>query len=76
MKRGRVFIGYESSCNCNANYESGIVLDPFLGSGTTALVALKMGRRFIGIELNREYCEMAKRRIAPYMRQPLTEIFG
>lgn len=41
------------------------VLDPFLGSGTTAVVALKLGRRFIGIELNPEYAEIARRRIAP-----------
>lgn len=42
----------------------GIVLDPFLGSGTTALVALTMSRDFVGIELNTEYAAMAKRRIA------------
>ena len=41
----------------------GIVLDPFMGSGTTALVALKMGRRFIGIELNPEYVKIAEQRI-------------
>ena len=34
-----------------------------LGAGTTGLVALKLGRDFIGIELNHEYCEMAERRI-------------
>jgi hypothetical protein len=39
------------------------VLDPFAGAGTTGLVALRLGRRFIGIELNPEYCEMARRRI-------------
>jgi len=49
--------------------KEGIVLDPFLGSGTTALVALQMGRRFVGIELNREYCEMALKRIGPYLKQ-------
>lgn len=43
--------------------EGGIVLDPFLGSGTTALVAKTAGRDYIGIELNPEYVEMAKRRI-------------
>ena len=47
--------------------ENGIVLDPFLGSGTTALVALQTGRRFIGIEISREYCEMAKKRIEKYI---------
>ena len=41
----------------------GIVLDPFCGSGTTGMVALRHGRRFIGIELNAEYVDMAHRRI-------------
>lgn len=41
----------------------GIVLDPFFGSGTTGLVALNHGRRFIGIELNPDYCDMAQRRL-------------
>lgn len=43
--------------------ENGIVLDPFLGSGTTAIVAQKLGRQFIGIELNNEYVRIAKNRI-------------
>lgn len=43
-----------------------IVLDPFLGSGTTGLVALQNARTFIGIELNPEYCEMAAQRLSPY----------
>lgn len=41
----------------------GIVLDPFIGSGTTAIVAKKLGRKFIGIELNSEYVRLAKTRI-------------
>ncbi len=41
-----------------------IVLDPFFGSGTTAEVALKHGRRFIGIELSDEYAEVAQQRLA------------
>jgi DNA modification methylase len=49
-------------CGCPGN---GIVLDPFIGSGTTALVAAKLGRRFIGIELNPEYHALDERRIAP-----------
>lgn len=44
--------------------KGGIVLDPFLGSGTTALVAQRLGRRWIGIELNAEYVQLARRRIA------------
>jgi len=41
----------------------GIVLDPFFGSGTTGLAAVKNDRRYIGIELNSGYCELAKERI-------------
>lgn len=44
--------------------KGGVVLDPFFGSGTTGLVALTNGRRFMGIELNKEYCQMAARRLA------------
>ena len=43
--------------------EGDIVLDPFMGSGTTGFVANKLGRHYIGIELNPEYVEMAERRI-------------
>ncbi len=41
-----------------------LVLDPFAGSGTVGVVALRYGRRFVGIELNSAYVEMAKRRIS------------
>jgi hypothetical protein len=44
----------------------GIVLDPFMGSGTTALTALMNGRNFIGIELNPDYIDIATKRIDPY----------
>ena len=40
-----------------------IVLDPFMGSGTTAVVAMGLKRNFIGIELSPDYCEMAEKRI-------------
>ena len=40
-----------------------LVLDPFVGSGTSVMVALRLGRRAIGIELSQAYCEMAERRI-------------
>jgi DNA modification methylase len=41
-----------------------LVLDPFMGAGTTGLVAQRFGRRWIGCELNPEYAAMAERRIA------------
>jgi DNA modification methylase len=41
----------------------GVVLDPFFGAGTTGIVALRLGRNFVGIELNPDYVEMAQRRI-------------
>jgi modification methylase len=41
-----------------------VVLDPFLGSGTVATVAIRSGRAFLGIELNPAYVEIARRRIA------------
>jgi DNA modification methylase len=47
-----------------------LVLDPFLGSGTTAVVARRLGRRFVGIELHPDYVEMAKRRLARDSPQP------
>jgi site-specific DNA-methyltransferase (adenine-specific) len=50
-------------CECRAGYEAGIVLDPFMGSGTTALVARELGRRYVGIDLNPEYCRMARKRL-------------
>jgi len=47
----------------------GTVLDPFAGAGTVGVVACKLGRDFIGCELNPEYVEMAERRIEPYAAQ-------
>lgn len=44
--------------------ESGIVLDPFFGSGTTGVVAIKLNRNYIGIELNEEYTLLAKERLS------------
>ncbi|MDR0206055.1 MAG: site-specific DNA-methyltransferase [Bacteroidales bacterium] len=43
--------------------QGGIVLDPFMGAGTTAVVAKKLGRNFIGIELNSDYIRLAEERL-------------
>jgi hypothetical protein len=42
----------------------GIVLDPMCGSGTTLVVSKKLGRRYMGIELNPDYCKIAQRRLS------------
>ena len=58
-------IGWLPSCQCgDLKPVPGIILDPFFGAGTTGLVAKKLGRRFIGIELNEAYIGMAQKRIA------------
>jgi len=59
-------LGWEPTCTCEGNDGSGkcIVLDPFAGSGTTLLVAERLGRQAVGIEINPEYVEMAKRRLS------------
>jgi tRNA G10 N-methylase Trm11 len=56
------FIGY-SDCGCNAGWKRGVVLDPFFGSGTVGVTALKSNRHFIGIEMNADYIRIAKKRL-------------
>lgn len=53
-----------ASCRCQAPSEPGLVLDPFLGSGTTAVVAERLGRDWLGIELNGDYIRLAQDRLA------------
>lgn len=48
-------VGWQPSCNCNADIVPPIVLDPFFGSGTVGKVATDLGRNWVGIELNEEY---------------------
>lgn len=48
-----------------------VVLDPFMGSGTTAKMALLNGRNYIGFELSAEYCQIAEQRIADTIDQLL-----
>ena len=43
--------------------ENGLVLDPFMGSGTTAIAAAKLGRRYLGFEISKDYCDLANERI-------------
>jgi len=54
----------KTHCSCELpEYERAIVLDPFMGSGTTAIVAKKLGRDYIGIELNDGYVKMSRDRL-------------
>ena len=65
--RGRHFAAFPpklaETCLLAGCPPEGVVLDPFLGSGTTAAVAKQLGRHYIGIELNPEYCTLAEKRI-------------
>ena len=57
-------LGWTSACACNAGTPVPcLVLDPFLGSGTTVAVARELGRHGVGIELNPEYADLARVRI-------------
>lgn len=52
----------------------GVVMDPFFGSGTTGLVALKHGRNFIGIELNPDYIKIAEKRLSKVQLELIHEL--
>jgi len=51
------------------SFKGDIVLDPFMGSGTTAVASLKSDRKFVGYEINKEYIELAEKRIEPLLKQ-------
>ena len=52
-----------------ASREGAIILDPFLGSGTTAIACIKLNRKFIGIEKEEEYIKISKARIKPFLKK-------
>jgi site-specific DNA-methyltransferase (adenine-specific) len=47
-----------------------VILDPFMGSGTTGVAAVKLGRKFVGIELEQKYFDISRRRVAEAVKQP------
>jgi site-specific DNA-methyltransferase (adenine-specific) len=49
-----------------------IILDPFVGSGTTALMCIKNNRRYIGYEISKEYCDIINERISDYKQEVIS----
>ena len=67
--------GWEPTCDHDAEVVPATILDPFSGSGSTGVAALRHERSFIGIELNAKYADMARQRIiadAPMLNTPKT----
>lgn len=56
-------VGWQPTCDCDADVTKSIVLDPFMGSGTTALAAMNLGCRFVGCELNPDYLTHIRKRL-------------
>jgi len=73
ISRYRMQIQYKTlgwtDCDCNAGYDSGVVMDIFAGTGTVGVVAEQMGFNSIQIDLNKEYCEIAYQRLKPLVAQ-------
>jgi len=69
-------IGWRPGCECGGEPVPCTVLDPFVGSGTTAAVALEFGRRAILIELNTKYVELIRERLRPVAGRPLLAFVG
>ena len=51
-----------------------LILDPFIGSGTTAVACIRTGRQFIGMEISPEYCAIANKRIGYELQQTKLEL--
>jgi modification methylase len=54
---------------CISSTDAKVILDPFIGSGSTAIAALNLKRQFIGIDISEQYCQMADQRIAQHKQQ-------
>jgi len=49
--------------------KGGVIYDPFMGTGSTAEAAIRAGRNYIGSEMSAEYCDIAEKRIQPFLMQ-------
>ena len=56
------------------SFEGDVILDPFCGSGTTCLAALKSKRYYIGYDIEENYVKLARKRISNYAEQQILEI--
>lgn len=67
-------VGWESTCECDTEEtEPGVVLDPFCGRGTTCKVAAENGRRYVGIDINDDYIDIAEDFVPSNRQGSLTE---
>ena len=71
MRTENVVVGY-TDCGCNEDFVAGVVLDPFIGSGTTAEVAMKQDKNWVGIDLNSDYIDIADKRLKPTIKEKKT----
>ena len=55
------------------SFKGDVILDPFMGSGTTAVSAVKKGRKFVGYDISQEYIYLAERRVNPFLVQTKIE---
>jgi DNA modification methylase len=62
------------TCDCQADREAAIVLDPFFGAGTTAVAAERLNRDWLGIELNPDFADLAMRRIQDTRAGPVRQV--
>lgn len=67
-------VGFMSWLLNRTSRENEIILDPFMGSGTTGVACVRLNRRFIGIEISKEYCDIAVERIKRELSQPRLEL--
>lgn len=67
-------IGWKPTCECGVDPVPDIVFDPFMGSGTTAGVALRHGRQYMGCELNPDYKDLQSGRIEEVSQKPSIEV--
>jgi hypothetical protein len=58
-----------TDCGCNAGFSGGLIYDPFMGTGSTAEVAYRSNRNYIGSEMSEKYIKIANQRLKPFMQQ-------